>query len=115
MAITTYAIATECGVEQLKGVKVNDYFAVAPVYNDESLASGFCVTHLPTGRYVQGFYNPKHANDFRRASFACCKMLVKVWDCWSFECWGEVDEQSRAGIHQIVADFSYIDQCEKHG
>ena len=26
------AIATECGIQQIKGVKINDYFAIAPVY-----------------------------------------------------------------------------------
>jgi hypothetical protein len=115
MTITTYAIATEHGTQQKKGVKVNDYFAndfrrasFAPVYNNGTLASGFCVTHLPTGRYIQGFYNPKHA-------IACCKMLVRVWDYWGFRYWEEINEQIRGEIHRLVAKLSYMDQVEKYG
>jgi hypothetical protein len=114
MTITTYAIATEHGTQQKKGVKVNDYFAndfrrasFAPVYNNGTLASGFCVTHLPTGRYIQGFYNPKHA-------IALTKALAK-WNWWNFNSWQEVDNQSQDEIFSLIANFSYMDQVEKYG
>jgi hypothetical protein len=62
--IQSYQIETTKGKEFQRGVRIGEWLAIAPVFYESTLATGYCVTHIPSGRYVFGFKNRNSALKF---------------------------------------------------
>lgn len=68
--LTTFTITALPESYQVKGISYGSLGISIPFFLG-GFASGYCITHLPTGRWVGGF------ND-RRIAVACLKALAKL-------------------------------------
>jgi hypothetical protein len=103
-----YMIETVDGKKEVKGVKVGNYFAIAPnLGRGGGIAASYSITHLPTGRAVCDFAIAQTAIEF-------CKALSNNWD-WNFTV-PSFSISTKSKIEAVFDDFlekDYQEACKR--